>query len=224
MKVSMGYSQELSDAAHEHALPVDSTLAFDTAGNLGVTRPLGTWYGAGQTEPHAMPSARTFLAERYYRLTYESAAPNRHWDGGDSMGVSVLDSAGDSNYDLITRDSAGEALGDKRVIQFEAGRYRFKTRIWSSAADPLEMGLFVYRSVAGDDQMAWFASGGYNDPVNDPLGTGEMDNVRIVEFNEIIEHAATTHYTQILVIEDFDSQTITPDQDVSFYTEIERLD
>ena len=219
-----GSGPAFSFADHEHALPVDSTLEFNAAGNLGVTRPLGTWYGAGQTEPHAVPSARPFLAERYYRLTYESAAPNRHWDGGDSMGVSVLDSAGDSNYDLITRDSAGEALGDKRVIQFEAGRYRFKTRIWSSAADPLEMGLFVYRSVAGDDQMAWFASGGYNDPVNDPLGTGEMDNVRIVEFNEIIEHAVTTHYTQILVIEDFDSQTITPDQDVSFYTEIERLD
>ena len=188
--------------------------------------PAGTWYGEGQTTPHDAPSAKTFLGGRYYRLTYESNAPDRHFDGGDSMGASVLDSAASTNYDLITRDSANEGRGDKRVIQLEAGRYRFKTRVWSSAASLPEAALFVYRSVSGDDTLAWIASSGAGAEggVNDPLGIGETLNTRVIEFDEIISHAATTHYTQILVIESEDGVIGVDDSNVSFYTEIERLD
>ena len=96
-------------------------------------RPTATWYGEGQTGQHNAPSLKTFLGNRYYRLTYESNSPDRHYEGGNATGVLVLDSAAATDYDLITRDSASEIRGDKKVIQFTAGRYRFKTRVWSSA-------------------------------------------------------------------------------------------
>ena len=53
-----------------------------------------------------------------------------------------------------------------------------------------------------------------------------MSNVRVLEFNEIIEHAVTTRYTQIFVAGG-DGATVglsAVQQLVSFYTEIERLD
>ena len=170
-------------------------------------RPTGTWYGEGQTGQHAAPAAVTFLGGRYYRLTYESNAPDSHYEGGNATGVLVLDSAADTDYDLITRDSAAELpVGDKKVIQFTAGRYRFKTKVWSSAADLPEVALFVYRSVSGADTLVWVAGATAPSPnddgVNDPLGTGDTLNTRvIIEFEEVIEHAAVTHYTQILVLE-----------------------
>ena len=145
------------------------------------------------------------------------------------MGASVLDSAGDTDYDLITRDSAAEVHGDKRVIQLTAGRYRFKTKVWSSAADIPELALFVYRSVSGVDTLEWIAGASAPSPedggVNDPLGTGDTVNTRVIEFDEIIDHAVTTHYTQILVVDDIDGDGVeSVDQLLSFYTEIERLD
>ena len=74
------------------------------------------------------------------------------------------------------------------------------------------------------DTLAWFASGGYGEAVNDPLGIGETTNTRVLEFEEIIEHAVTTHYTQILVLEsDSEGGVADAKQMVSFYTEIERL-
>ena len=168
-------------------------------------RPTATWYGEGQTGQHNAPTAKTFLGARYYRLTYESNSPDRHYEGGNATGVLVLDSAADTDYDLITRDSAAELRGDKKVIQFTAGRYRFKTKVWSSAAALPEVALFVYRSVSGADALAWIAGASAPTPedgVNDPLGTGDIANVRVIEFEEVIEHAVVTHYTQILVIED----------------------
>ena len=92
------------------------------------------------------------------------------------MGALVLDGDAATDYDLITRDSAAELRGDKKVMQLTPGRYRFKTRVWSSATELLEVGLFVYRSVSGTDTLAWFASGGYGEAVNDPLGVGETSN------------------------------------------------
>ena len=74
-------------------------------------RPTATWYGEGQTGQHNAPSAKTFLGDRYYRLTYENNSPDRHYEGGDATGVLVLDSAADTDYDLITRDSAAEVHG-----------------------------------------------------------------------------------------------------------------
>ena len=106
---------------------------------------------------------KTFLAQRYYRLTYESNSPDRHYEGGNAMGALVLDSDAATDYDLITRDSAAELRGDRKVIQLTAGRYRFKTRLWSSSATTLNVALFVYRSIAGDDTLAWVAAGNYSD-------------------------------------------------------------
>ena len=121
-------------------------------------RPTAMWYGEGQTGQHNAPTAKTFLGTgRYYRLTYENNSPDRHYEGGNATGALVLDSAADTNYDLITRDSAAELRGDKKVIQLTAGRFRFKTRIWSSASDLPEAALFVYRSIAGADTLAWIA-------------------------------------------------------------------
>ena len=171
-------------------------------------RPTGTWYGEGQTGQHNAPTLKTFLGGRYYRLTYESNSPDRHYEGGNAMGALVLDSAAATDYDLITRDSAAELRGDKKVIQLTAGRYRFKTRVWSSAEATLEAGLFVYRSVSGDDTLAWFASGGYGESMNDPLGIGETNDVRVIEFEEVVEHAVVTHYTQILVLEGTNSEAV----------------
>ena len=135
-------------------------------------RPTATWYGEGQTGQHNAPTAKTFLGTgRYYRLTYESNSPDRHYEGGNATGALVLDSAADTDYDLITRDSAAELRGDKKVIQLTAGRFRFKTRVWSSASNLPEAALFVYRSVAGADTLAWIASSGAGaEDTNDPLG------------------------------------------------------
>ena len=225
---------DLSNVDPEHinsgASPRTDALYADGSGitefRPAHPRPTGTWYGEGQTGKHAALAAVTFLGDRYYRLTYESNSPDRHYEGGNTTGVLVLDSAADTNYDLITRDSANEARGDKKVIQFTAGRYRFKTRVVSSAAGVLEAALFVYRSVSGDDTLAWIASGNYSDLVNNPLGTGETRNTRVIEFEEVIDHAAVTHYTQILVIEGSNEgpNSADDDRDISFYTEIERLE
>ena len=191
-------------------------------------RPTGTWYGEGQTGKHAAPTAKTFLADRYYRLTYESNAPDQHYEGGNAMGALVLDAVAATDYDLITRDSAAELRGDKKVIQLTAGRYRFKTKVWSSAADISEVALFVYRSVSGDDTLVWVAGASAASPegigVNDPLGTEDTNNIRVIEFEEVIEHAVVTHYTQILVLDDGDDVPQTQDMLLSFYTEIERLE
>ena len=71
-------------------------------------RPIGTWYGEGQTGQHNAPTAKTFIGDRYYRLTYESNSPDRHYEGGNAMGALVLDGTAATDYDLITRDSAAE--------------------------------------------------------------------------------------------------------------------
>ena len=189
-------------------------------------RPTATWYGEGQTGQHNAPTAKTFLGTgRYYRLTYENNLPDRHYEGGNATGALVLDSAADTDYDLITRDSAAELRGDKKVIQLTAGRFRFKTRVWSSASNLPEMALFVYRSVSGADTLAWIASSGAGaENTNDPLGAGNTANTRVIEFEEVIEHGVVTHYTQILVLEDENGDGAgIDDRFLSFYTEIERL-
>ena len=191
-------------------------------------RPTGVWYGADQSGKHAAPSARTFLASRYYRLTYENNSPDQHYEGGNAMGALVLDAVAATDYDLITRDNAAELRRDKKVIQLTAGRYRFKTKVWSSAADLPEVALFVYRSVSGDDTLAWVAGASAPSPVgggvNDPLGTEDTNNIRVIEFEEVIEHAVVTHYTQILVLDGGNDVPQPEDMLLSFYTEIERLE
>ena len=171
---------DLSNVDPEHinsgASPRTDALYADGSGltefRPAHPRPTAMWYGEGQTGQHNAPSVKTFLANRYYRLTYESNSPDRHYEGGNATGVLVLDSDAATDYDLITRDSAAELRGDKKVIQFTPGRYRFKTRVWSSAATVLNVALFVFRSIDGDDTLAWVAAGNYSDVVNDPLGIG----------------------------------------------------
>ena len=103
--------------------------------------------------------------------------------------MAVLDSAADTDYDLITRDSAAEAHGDKRVIQFTSGRFRFKTKVWSSAADVLQ-NLLCSSTGASAGPTHWHGSRGravlglQDAATNDPLGTGDTLNTRVIEFEE----------------------------------------
>ena len=97
-------------------------------------------------------------------------------------------------------------MATRGSFNLRAGRYRIKTKVWSSAADVPEFALFVYRSVSGVDTLEWIAGASTPSPIarrrtNDPLGTGDTVNTRVIEFDEIISHAVTTHYTQILVAE-----------------------
>ena len=74
------------------------------------------------------------------------------------MGASVLDSAADTNYDLITRDSAAEVHGDKKVIQLDGWPLpdQDKSLVIRCRYLP-EFALFVYRSVSGVDTLEWIA-------------------------------------------------------------------
>ena len=142
------------------------------------------------------------------------------------MGVSAPASADAPNYDLITRDSAAEARGDQRVLDFEhAGRYRAKVRLWSSAESETEIGLFTYDVLAGTDDLLLFASPGYLAGTRLPFGSANSNNVRVAEFNEVLVLDADAQLTFIFSLAtSAGGGAMTQDRLLSFYAEVERLD
>ena len=196
------------------------------ASNALRAHPMARWWGESQDSAHDDPATVTFLGDRYYRLTGKQAAPDEHWAGGSVMGVSLATGALAPNYDLITRDGAAEARGDFRVLDLPAGRFRVKVRLWSSADANVELGLFAYEVETGADDQLLFALPGYITAVNVPLSTGETDNVRIAEFNEILSFTDATQLTFIYVglVGTNNGPLVAADKLVSFYIEVERLD
>ena len=122
---------------------------------------MARWWGEGQDSAHDDPATVTFLGGHYYRLTGKQATPDEYWADGDQMGVSLATGALAPDYNLITRDSAGEARGDFKVLDLPAGRFRVKVRLWSSADANVELGLFAYEVKAGADDFFLFALPGY---------------------------------------------------------------
>ena len=187
--------------------------------------PTAEWWGESQLEKYADPALVTFFANKFYRLTYKQNEPDRYWNGGDMIGVEVSDGADAPNYDLITRNLAAEVRGDHKVFTFQPGRYRVHTRLWSSAEAIFSLGIFVYEVMSGVDDITLFASAGYNAVIDDPLLTTQTFNVRIAEFNEVLEFSAETQLTQIFVGQASVQDLLDPlvDNLVSFFTHIERL-
>ena len=142
------------------------------------------------------------------------------------MGVSAPASADAPDYDLLTRDSAAEARGDQRVLNFEhAGRYRVKMRVWSSADTLTNVGLFAYDVMSGTDDQFLFAAPGYIAEVRQPFGSTDTANVRVGEFDEVLELEAGAQITSIFVATaNSGGVNAAADRLVSFYAEVERLD
>ena len=188
-----------------------------------VSNPTAEWWGESQLTKFAAPATVTFLAGRYYRLTYKQNTPDNFWNGGDMIGVESSDGADAADYDLIARDLAGEQRGDHKVLTFQPGRYRVHTRLWSSGQEIFSLGMYVYEVMAGVDDIQLFASAGYNSSVREPLATtGITNNVRVAEFNEIFEFSSETQLTQVFV-GGGDDALDAADQILSFFTHIERL-
>ena len=197
------------------------------ASNAARAHPLARWWGEGQASAFDDPAVVTFLADRYYRLTFNQETPDEHWAGGDLMGVSAPGSADAPDYDLMTRDSAAEARGDQKTLAFEhAGRYRVKMRLWSSADTLTDVGLFAYEVMSGTDDQFLFAAPGYIAEVRQPFGSADTANVRIGEFNEVLDLEAGAQLTSIFVATTTagGANDAATERLVSFYAEVERLD
>ena len=206
-------------------LPVAAdTSIFPQLWKPPTANPTAEWWGEGQTEKFSDPIGKLFLGGRYYRLTYKQDTPDNFWNDGDMIGVEASTGANAPNYDLITRDSAAEVIGNNKVLTFLPGRYRVHTRVWSAAADLEKLGMFVYEVQSGDDDLFLFAAPGLVDATNNPLGIAAAGAVRVAEFNEIFEFSVETQITQIFSGEDDAGNALANlELMLSFFTHIERL-
>ena len=126
----------------------------------GTRKPVGIWYGIGQTEewPRNFPNTQTGSLLR--RLAFAADGPHDGWDGGldgvyDDIFVAAADV--DANIDA----GAPAAATDNVVLTLPVGRYTVE--VWFSIANTggdQEAGLALARVTTGpDDHVLGFGIG-----------------------------------------------------------------
>ena len=183
--------------------------------------PMAEWWGEGQTERLADPADVTWLNQLWYRLTFKQSAPDDHWDGGDEMGVEMLEGADAPNYDLISRDSAGEVRGDFKVLKLPPGRFRVIVQCSHGLkAAVTGSGISAFDVLAATDDLLIRLEAGYGTVVQDPFGSDTTDTRRVSRFEEVMEQTTERQLTFIMAVQ---AALGTDDRDVTFYALVEQL-